>query len=66
MHSLAWFIKRQLYPSKGLLLFDKSYAESVIGYGLLVYGSAAKTSLEKIEKAQRIIWRAIFFPVSKK
>ena len=30
-------------------------------YGILVYGSAAKTNLVKIEKAQRRILRAIFF-----
>ena len=42
---------RHIYPSRCLLLFLKSYAESVIMYGLLVYGSAAKTNLEEIEKA---------------
>ena len=46
---------RHLYPSKCLLLFCNSYAESVIRYRLLVYGSAAKTNLEEIEKAQRRI-----------
>ena len=40
---------RHLYPSKCLLLFYTSYAESVIRYGLLVYGSAAKTNLEKLK-----------------
>ena len=33
----------------------------MIRYGLLIYGSAAKANLEKIEKAQRRIWRAIIF-----
>ena len=51
---------RHLYPTKSLLLFSNLY-ESVIGYGLLVYGSAVNTSLERIEKAQRRIWRAIVF-----
>ena len=55
------YIVRHLYPSKCLLLFYNSNAESVIRYGLLVYGSAAKTNIEKNEKAQRRIWRAIFF-----
>ena len=52
---------RHPYPSKCLLLLCNSYAESVIRYGLLIYGSAAKTNLEKIERAQRRIWRAFFF-----
>ena len=41
---------RHLYPSKYLLLFYISYAESVIRYGVLVYGSAAKTNLKKLKK----------------
>ena len=52
---------RHFYPPKGLILFYNSYAESVIRYGLLAYGSAVKTNLEKNEKAQRRIWRAILF-----
>ena len=52
---------RHLYPKSCLLLFYNSFAKSIIMYGILVYGSAAKTNLEKIEKAQRRILRAIFF-----
>ena len=52
---------RHLYSSKCLHPFYYSYGESVIRYGLLVYGSAAKTNLKKIEKAQRRILRAVFF-----
>ena len=33
----------------------------MICYGLIVYGSAAKTNLKKIENAQRRILREIFF-----
>ena len=52
---------RDLYPRKCLLMFYNSFARSVISYGILVYGSAAKTNLKKIENAQRRIIRAIFF-----
>ena len=52
---------RHLYPSKCLLLFYIPYAESVIRYGLLVYGSAVKTNLDEIENAQWRIWGAVFF-----
>ena len=52
---------RHIYPRKCLLMFYNSFAKSVICYGLLVYGSAAKTNLQKIEYAQRRILRAIFF-----
>ena len=38
-----------------------AYAKSVICYGLLVHGRAAKTNLNKIEMAQRRIIRAILF-----
>ena len=52
---------RHLYLMKCLLLFYNAYARSLISYGLLVYGSAAKTNLEMLENAQRRIIRAIFF-----
>ena len=52
---------RHMYPRKCLLMFYNSFAKSVICYGLIVYGSAAKTNLKKIENAQRRILRAIFF-----
>ena len=38
---------RDLYPRKCLLMFYNSFARSIISYGILVYGSAAKTSLKK-------------------
>ena len=40
-------------------LFYNSFAKSIIVYG--IHGSAAKTNLAKIEKAERPILRAIFF-----
>ena len=52
---------RDIYSIKCLLLFYNAYAKSVICYGLLVYGRAAKTNLTKIEMAQRRIIRAILF-----
>ena len=52
---------RHMYPRKCLLMFYNSFAKSIICYGLIVYGSAAKTNLKKIENAQRRILRAIFF-----
>ena len=52
---------RHLYPMKCLLSFYNAYARSLISYGLLVYGSAAKTNLEMLENAQIKIIRAIFF-----
>ena len=42
-------------------MFYHSYAMYIISYGLLVYGSAGKTNIDLIEKAQRRILRAIFF-----
>ena len=42
-------------------MFYKSFAKSIVCYGLLVYGSAAQTNLQKIEYAQRRTLRAIFF-----
>ena len=47
------------YPVKCLLNFYSSFAESIITYGLLVYGSAAKTNLKKLSAKRRIL-RAIF------
>ena len=52
---------RDLYRIKALLSFYNSYAKSVISYGLIFYGRAAKTNLQNIEMAQRRIIRAIFF-----
>ena len=52
---------RYLYPMKCRLLFYNEYARSLISYGFLVYDSAAKTSLEMLENAQRRIIRAISF-----
>ena len=47
--------KRHLYPLHCLLLCYNSYAKPLITYGLLNYGSTAKTTLQPIENAQRII-----------
>ena len=52
---------RHLYPRKCLLLFYYLVASSIESYGLLVYGSADKTSLVKIEGVQRRIMRSICF-----
>ena len=46
---------RHPHPFKSLLLFYIPYAESLIRYRIIVYGSAAKTVFEKIEIAQRRI-----------
>ena len=51
---------RHLYPKKCLLMFYKAYAKSIITYGLLIHGAAAKTYLSRIESVQRRILRAIF------
>ena len=50
-----------MYTQKCLLMFYNSFAKYRICYGLLIYGSVAKTNLSKIEKEQRRIFRAIFF-----
>ena len=52
---------RHFYDIKCLLMFYNSFAKTVICYGLLIYGAAAKSNLRKIEMAQRRILRAIFF-----
>ena len=52
---------RHMCTQKCLLMFYKTFATSRICSGLLIYGSAAKTNLLKIEKAQRKNLRAIFF-----
>ena len=52
---------QELYPRKCLTMFYNSYAKSIISYGLLAYGGTTKTSLELIEKAQRRIFRAMYF-----
>ena len=52
---------RHLYDIKCLLLFYNSFAKTVICYGLLIYGTAAKSNLRKIQMAQGRILRAIFF-----
>ena len=38
----------------------EAFAESVIRYGLIIYGSALKTTISSIDSAQRIL-RAISF-----
>ena len=52
---------RDLYTKKHLLIFYKAFAESVIRYGLIIYGSALKTTLRSIDSAQRRILRALYF-----
>ena len=52
---------RHFYPRRCLLMFYDSFAKSVIIYGLLVYGNTSKQNLEKIDRVQRKIIRAIFF-----
>ena len=52
---------RDRFPQKGLISFYYAYAQSVITYGLINYGSTYKTNLEPIDKAQRRIFRAIFY-----
>ena len=53
---------RNLYSRQFRLMFYKFFAKSIIIYVLLAYGSAKKSNLIKIEKAQNRILRAIFFP----
>ena len=43
------------------LMFYNAYAKSIIPYGLLIYGAAAKTNLSRIESVQRRTLRAFFF-----
>ena len=52
---------RRLFDKKYLLMFYNSFPKTVICYGLLIYGTAAKIHLKKIEMAQRRILRPIFF-----
>ena len=49
------------YSRKILLRFYFSFAQSVIQYGILVYGCTNETSLHPIYQAQKRIVRAIFF-----
>ena len=50
---------RHLHDKKCLLLFYNLFAKTVICYGLLIYGTAAKNNLRKKEMDQRRILRAI-------
>ena len=52
---------RHYYSRKLLLRFSFSFAQSVIQYGVLVYGCTNKTSLHPIYQAKKRIVRAIFF-----
>ena len=54
------YMGRHLYPRKCLLMFYNSFAKSIITYGLLLYGTAYKTNMTKIEAVQRRILHAIF------
>ena len=42
-------------------MFYKSFAKSIVTYGLLLYGTAYKPIMTKIEAVRRRILRAIFF-----
>ena len=44
---------RDIYPIKCLLMFYNTFAKSIMSYGILSYGSAAKNNLYKNEKAQQ-------------
>ena len=55
---------RDLYTKKHLLMFYKAFAEFVIRYGLIIYGSALKTTLSSIDFAQRRFLRATYFKKS--
>ena len=50
-----------LHPKKCLLMFYNAYAKSIITYGLLIYGAAAKTTRSRIESVQKRILRAKVF-----
>ena len=50
-----------LYPRNCLILFYHEYAKSLNKYGILLYGSVAKTFIALIEKVQRRIAGAVFF-----
>ena len=51
---------RHYYNKKCLLMFYNSFAKSVICYGLLIYGTSARSNLKTTEMAQRRILRGIF------
>ena len=42
-------------------MFYNSFAKTVISHGLLIYGTAAKRNVKKLEMAQRRVLRAFFF-----
>ena len=52
---------REVFPRASLLLFYRAYAQSVIQYGILIYGNTYKTHLDSILKLQKRITRALFF-----
>ena len=52
---------RDRFPQNSVISFYYDYAQSVITYGLIKYGFTYKTNLESIHKAQRRIFRAIFY-----
>ena len=52
---------REQYTRSSLLMFYSSFAKSAISYALILYRTAAKTNLMKVENAQRRILRAILF-----
>ena len=51
---------RHMCPLKCLLMFYNAYAKSILDYAMLSYGAANKTSLSKIDMAQRRILKSFF------
>ena len=51
---------RHLFPRNCRLMFYNSFAKLIITYELLLFGTAYKTNMTKIEAVQRRILRAIF------
>ena len=54
------YLTRHFFSKRQLLMFYDSYAKSIIEYGLLIYGSASKCELEKINLLQKRILKTIF------
>ena len=59
---MEFLIKQEMFFSRTFLLkFIQVYAKPLISYGILVYGCASKTNLNKILLMQKRIFRTIFF-----
>ena len=44
-----------------MLTFHRSFAKSILTYGLLLYGSANKTDIQRLENCPRRIIRGVVF-----